>query len=169
MRPLAVFALAALLAVPFGGCSALPFFGGASDLSPLEIAGRYRFTEFTLDPVSDAVRDYRALGEEVSDDLTLRIEEDGTARLELLRGDRVDEVVARATYSISGRTVRVRFDRARDVDDLFLPGEVEFEGGDRRLRAEIFREAVNLERISGDYRGITRADVVVRVQLREIG
>ena len=127
------------------------------------------FTTFTLDPVSDAVRDYRALGEEVSEDLTLFLQEDGTVRLERLRGDRVDEVMARGTYEIRGRTVRVAFDDGRAVEEIFLPSEIDFEGGDERLKADIFREAVNLERVSNDYRGITRADVTVRVELREIG
>ena len=65
MRTLASFALVALLAFPLSGCGALGMFGGAPDLTAIEVAGRYEFTTFTLDPVSDAVRDYRALGEEV--------------------------------------------------------------------------------------------------------
>ena len=179
MRTLASFALVALLAFPLSGCGALGMFGGAPDLTAIEVAGRYEFTTFTLDPVSDAVRDYRALGEEVSEDLTLFLQEDGTVRLERLRGDRVDEVMARGTYEIRGRTVRVSFDDGTTfdtvrsnggaVEEIFLPSEIDFEGGDERLKADIFREAVNLERVSNDYRGITRADVTVRVELREIG
>ena len=169
MRTLASFALVALLAFPLSGCGALGMFGGAPDLTAIEVAGRYEFTTFTLDPVSDAVRDYRALGEEVSEDLTLFLQEDGMVLLERLRGDRVDEVMARGTYEIRGRTVRVSFDDGRAVEEIFLPSEIDFEGGDERLKADIFREAVNLERVSNDYRGITRADVTVRVELREIG
>lgn len=168
MRSIASFALATVLLLPLSGCGVLGI-GGAPDLTNLEVAGRYEFTEFTLDPVSGAVRDYRALGEEVSEDLTLLLQEDGVARLERLRGDRVDEVVVRGMYEIRGRTVRVAFDDGRALEEIFLPSEVDFEGGGERLRAEIFREGLNLERISNDYRGITRADVTVRVELREIG
>ncbi|MEM0961099.1 MAG: hypothetical protein AAGK21_01005, partial [Bacteroidota bacterium] len=67
------------------------------------------------------------------------------------------------------RTVRVSFDDGREVDEFFMPSEIDFEGGDERLRTEIFQEGVNLERISSDYRGITRADIVARIELREIG
>ena len=77
--------------------------------------------------------------------------------------------MARGTYEIRGRTVRVSFDDGRAVEEIFLPSEIDFEGDDERLKADIFREAVNLERVSNDYRGITRADVTVRVELREIG
>ena len=169
MRSLGAAALALTLWLPMSGCSGIPFIGGDPDLTTIEVAGRYEFVEFTLDPVSAAVRDYKVLGEEVSEDLTMVLSESGEVRLERLRGDRVDEVMARGRYEISGRTVRVQFDSGRDVDGIFLPREVEFEGGGERLRAEVFREGVNLERISGDYRGITRADVVVRIDLREIG
>lgn len=168
MRSFALFVLSAALVLPLSGCGVLGI-GGAPDLTAIEVAGRYEFTEFTLDPVSDAVRDYRALGEEVSDDLTLLLQEDGVVRLERLRGDRVDEVVAQGNYEIRGRTVRVSFDDGRAVEEFFLPSEVDFEGGDERLQAEIFREGVNLERVSSDYRGITRADVTLRIELREIG
>ena len=146
------------------GCGIL---GGATPLTNLEVAGRYRFTEFTLDPTSDAVRDYRVMGNEVNDDLTMILTEGGDVRLETLRGDRVDEVKAEGSYTISGRDVRVRFDRG-DADEYFLPDEVTFQGGDQRLRAEVFREGLNMERISSDYRGITRADATLKLELREI-
>ena len=161
--PLSLFALSVLLAL--SGCGVLGI-GGPPDLTNIEVAGRYRFTQFTIEPASDAVRDYKVLGREVRDDLTLRLDESGSARLETLRGDRVDEVEARGSYSISGRRVRVRFDG--DVDDFLLPREVDFEGGGQRLRAEVFREGLNMERISGDYRGITRADATLKIELREI-
>lgn len=157
----ALSALAVLLAL--SGCGIL---GGSRSLTNVEVAGRYEFTRFDIDPASGAVRDYRVLGREVRDDLTLRLDEDGSARLETLRDGRPDEVRARGSYSISGRTVRVRF--SDNTDDYFLPREVDFEGGDQRLKAEVFREGLNMERISGDYRGITRADATLRIELREI-
>ena len=148
------------------GCGVLGI-GGAAPLSNLEVAGRYRFTQFTIDPASDAVRDYRVLGNEVGEDLTLLLTEGGEVRLETLRGDRVDEVKAEGTYAISGREVRVRFDSG-DAGEYLLPSEVSFEGGDQRLRGEVFREGLNMERISRDYQGITRADATLRLELREI-
>ena len=161
--PFSLSALAVLLVL--SGCGVLGI-GGAPDLTNIEVAGRYEFTTFTIEPASGAVRDYKVLGREVRDDLTLKLDENGSARLETLRGDRVDEVEARGSYSISGRRVRVRFDG--DVGDFLLPREIDFEGGDQRLRAEVFREGLNMERISGDYRGITRADATLKIELREI-
>ncbi len=161
-----LLSLVVTLLVPLSGCGVLGI-GGAPDLTALEVAGRYRFTEFTIDPASDAVRDYRVLGNEVRDDLTLILEEGGSARLERLRGDRVDEVEARGSYTLSGRRVRVAFESG-DADDFLLPSQIDFEGGGSRLRAEVFSEGLNMERISGDYRGITRADATLRIELREI-
>ena len=148
------------------GCGILGL-GGADPLTNLEVAGRYRFTQFTVDPASEAVRDYRVMGNEVGDDLTLVLSEGGEARLETLRGDRVDEVKAQGSYSISGRDVRVQFESG-DAEEYFLPDEITFQGGDQRLRAEVFREGLNMERISRDYQGITRADATLRIELREI-
>ena len=159
--------LAVLLVLPLSSCGILGI-GGPPDLTNLEVAGRYRFTTFDIDPASDAVRDYRVLGREVNEDLTIRLREDGTASLEKLRGDRVDEVISGGEYTISGRRVRVRFDDGGAVEDYFLPREIDFEGGDQRLRAEVFQEGLNMERISNDYRGITRADATLRLELREI-
>ena len=155
--------LTALLAL--SGCGVLGI-GGPPDLTNLEVAGRYRFTKFEINPASGAVRDYKVLGREVRDDLTLKLDESGAARLETLRGDRVDRVESQGSYTISGRTVRVRFDD--DVEDYLLPREIEFEGGGERLRAEVFREGLDMERISDDYRGITRADATLQIELREI-
>ena len=148
------------------GCGVLNL-GGTPDLTNIEVAGRYEFTRFDIDPASEAVRDYRVLGNEVRDDLTLILEEGGMARLERLRGGRVDAVEARGSYTISGRRVRVRFDSG-NTDDFLLPREIDFQGGGERLRAEVFQEGLNMERISGDYRGITRADATLRIDLREI-
>lgn len=157
-------ALLAVLALPLlTGCGLL----GGGNLTMIEVAGRYEFTEFTLDPVSGAVRDADLLGDQVSDDLTLLLREDGTASIQRLRGERVDDTVASGSYSISGKDVRVDFDG--DVDDLYMPDRITFRGGDRQLRAEVFREGVNMEDISGDYRGITRADVNLKIRLRRIG
>lgn len=166
MRLLPVF-LVALVSAPLAGCGTL--FGGAADLTALEVAGRYRFTEYRIDPVSDAVDDVDLLGDRLSEDVTLLLREDGTAALQRLRGERVDETISNGAYRISGETVTVRFDNAGALDDFYMPAEVDFEGGDRRLEAEVFREGLDLERVSGDYRGVTRADARLRIRLREIG
>ncbi len=163
MRTPSLLSLIALLVL--SGCGVLGI-GGPPDLTNLEVAGRYRFTKFEIDPASDAVRDYEVLGREVRDDLTLRLDESGAARLETVRDDRVDEVKAQGNYSISGRRVRVRLDG--NADDYLLPREITFEGGDKRLRAEVFREGLNMERISDEYRGITRADATLKIELRGI-
>lgn len=164
--PLLIVLLAVVVALP--GCGMLGLFGGA-DLTALEVAGRYRFVEYTLDPVSDAVRDARLLGDVLSEDVTLLLREDGTVALQRLRGDRVDETITSGTFSVSGSTVRVRFDDGEAVEDFYMPDEVAFDADGASLEAEAFREGINLERISDDYRGITRADVTLRIRLREIG
>ena len=166
MRTLSLPALALAVAVALSGCGLL---GGGASLTALEVAGRYRFTEFTLDPVSGAVDDIDLLGDRLSEDVTLLLREDGTAALQRLRGERVDETLSNGTYAISGGTVTVRFDNAGALDDFYMPAEVAFEGGDRQLHAEVFREGLDLERISDDYRGVTRADARLRIRLEEIG
>lgn len=164
MRALPLSLLAFLVAL--SGCGSL--LGGGSDLSVLEVAGRYRFTEYTLDPVSDAVRDIDLRDDVLGDDVTLLLREDGTASLQRLRGDEVDETLAQGSFTVSGETVVTRF-RQGDVEDFYMPAEVRFEGGDGRLEAEVFREGISLERISSEYRGVTRADARLRIRLREIG
>jgi hypothetical protein len=165
--PLLLALLTAAVALP--GCGGLGLFGGGADLTALEVAGRYQFTEYTLDPVSDAVRDIELLGDRLSEDVTLLLREDGTAALQRLRGERVDETLSNGTYTISGGTVTVRFDDPGALDDFYMPGEVAFEGDGQTLRAEVFREGLDLERISGEYRGVTRADARLRIRLEEIG
>lgn len=172
MRTLSLAVLTAAVALSglaLSGCGALGLFGGGADLTAFEVAGRYRFAEYALDPVSDAVRDIDLLGDVVSEDLTLLIREDGTVALQRLRGERVDETLTSGTYDISGRTVTVRFDDDDAVEELYMPSEVAFEADGQTLEAEVFREGLDLERISGDYRGVTRADARLRVRLREIG
>ena len=166
MRALPVLSLTLLVALT--GCGGLNPFGGGSGLSALEVAGRYRFVEYTLDPVSDAVRDIDLRDEVLPDDLTLLLREDGTASLQELRGDRPGETLAQGTFTVSGETVAVRFRRG-DVEDYYMPAEVRFEGGDGRLEADVLLEGISLERISSDYRGVTRADARLRIRLREIG
>ena len=161
VSPLPLVGLAVLVAL--SGCSAL---GGSRDLTNVEVAGRYRFTTFTIDPESGAVRDYKVLGREVRDDLTLLLEENGTARLERLARGVPGDVEAQGRYTISGNRVSVRLDGGADA--FFLPREVTYEAKDQRLRAEVEQSGMNLERISGDYRGITRATATTRIELREI-
>ena len=164
MRALPVTLLALLIALT--GCGGL--LGGGSSLSVLEVAGRYRFVEYTLDPVSGAVDDIDLRDDVLPDDVTLLLREDGTVSLQRLRGEQVDETLAQGSFTVSGDRVTVRF-RSGDVGDYYMPAEIAFEGGDGRLEAEILREGLNLERISSDYRGITRADARLVIRLREIG
>ncbi|WP_412060597.1 hypothetical protein [Rubrivirga sp. IMCC45206] len=162
-------ALAALVLVgSLAGCGMLNPFAKA-DLTVLEVAGRYRVVEFRIDPVSEAVRDRDLLGDVLSRDATLLLREDGTAALEVLRGERVDETISGGAYTVSGRTVTVRFADRDALGRFLLPAEIRFDGDGSQLSAEIFREGLNLEDISGDYRGITRADATLRIRLREIG
>lgn len=162
-------ALAALVLVgSLAGCGMLnPF--AKPDLTMLEVAGRYRVVEFRIDPVSDAVRDRDLLGDVLSRDATLLLREDGTAAMEVLRGERVDETISGGEYTVSGRSVTVRFSDRDALGRVLLPSEIRFDGDGRELSSEIFREGLNLEDISGDYRGITRADATLRIRLREIG
>ena len=163
MRALSLFAV---LAVALAGCGLI---GGASDLSNIEVAGRYEFTDYTVEPTAGSVRAKRLLGDELSRDVTLLLLENGTARFERLRGGRVDETLASGTYTIHGREVRVDFrDLGELGDGLLMPRSISFQGGSGRLSAEVFLEGVNLEDLSSDYRGITRADVNLRMELREI-
>ncbi|MEM1054423.1 MAG: hypothetical protein AAGI52_02765 [Bacteroidota bacterium] len=155
--------LFALLLV--SGCGLL---GGAADLTAIEVAGRYAFTEYEIQPTAESLRDLDLLGDEVSDDLTLFLSESGEARLERLRGDRVDETYGTGTYDIRGRTIRLTLRSVGDLDEVLMPRVIEFEGDGSRLSANVFLEGVNLEDVSNDYSGITRADVRLQVSLREI-
>ena len=155
-RPALAVALSLL-----AGCGVL---GGGADLTAVEVAGRYEFTELRLDPVSDAVDDVDLRDDRLPDDMTLLIREDGTARLERLQSG---DVVGRGSYTLSGDRLRVRLDRG--FPEAFLPAEIEFEAGDERLSADIPYDDVDLGEISDDFEGVERADVVVRVRLREIG
>lgn len=149
----------------FSGCGLL---GGAADLTPFEVAGRYQFTEYEIQPTAESLRDLDLLGDEVSDDLTIVLTETGEARIERLRGDRVDETYGTGSYDIRGRNVRVTFRSVGDLRDVLMPRTIEFEGGNGRLSANVFQEGVNLEDVSGDYDGITRADIRLKLSLREI-
>ena len=143
------------------GCGVL---GGGADLTAVEVAGRYEFTELRLDPVSDAVSDLDLRDDLLPDDMTLLIREDGTAQLERLQ---TGEVVARGSYTLAGDRLRLRLDRG--LPDVFFPAEVEFEAGGERLSAEVPFDAVDLGDISDDFEGVDRADVVAHIRLREIG
>ncbi|MEL6616300.1 MAG: hypothetical protein AAFQ43_11210 [Bacteroidota bacterium] len=156
------FALA--LAAVIAGCGLL---GGAADLTAIEVAGRYEFTDYTVEPTAGSV-DSRNLEDEL-DDATLLLTESGEARVERLRGGRPDRTLATGVYSISGREVTVTFRDRGDLDELLMPRSVTFDADGSRLRTEVFLEGVNLEELSDDYRGITRADVNLKISLREIG
>lgn len=127
-----------------------------------------RFTEYTLDPVSDAVRDAHLLGSTLPEDVTI-LREDGSDALQRLRDDQVGETLTEAAYTISGRTVTVTFEDAGAVARFYMPASVDFEAGDRQLRVDVPMEAVDMEATSSDSRGITRADAPLPIRLREIG
>lgn len=158
------FLFALTLAVLVAGCGLL---GGASDLTAIEVAGRYEFTDYTIEPTAGSV-DSRNLEDEL-EDATLLLTESGEARIERLRGGRADETLASGVFAIRGREVTVTFRDRGDLDELLMPRSVTFDANGSRLRAEVFLEGVNLEELSNDYRGITRADVNLKIELREIG
>lgn len=161
MRALSLLATILFLS----GCGLL---GGAADLTPFEVAGRYSFTEYRIQPTAESLRDLNLLGDEVSRDLTLVLTETGEARIERLRGDRVDETYGIGSYDISGRTVRLRFRDVGDLADVLMPRSVEFDAGSGRLSSNVFLEGVNLEDVSSDYAGITRADIRLQLSLRTL-
>ena len=160
MRTLSAFALALLLV----GC------GGSSSLTPVEVAGRYAFTEYKVNPTAGSV-DSKDLRREIGDDVTLLLTEAGAARIETLRDGSPDELLASGSFTIDGGTVRVAFgDLGALGRRLLMPRNVDFEADDDRLRAEVFLTDVNLEDLDDDdYGGITRADVNIEIELREIG
>ena len=47
-----------------------------------------------------------------------------------------------------------------------MPRSVEFDAGSGRLSSNVFLEGMNLEDVSNDYAGITRADVRLQLSLR---
>ena len=63
------------------------------------------------------------------------------------------------------RTIFERF-RAMGLADVLMPRSVEFDAGSGRLSSNVFLEGVNLEDVSNDYAGITRADVRLQLSLR---
>ena len=147
------------------GCGLL---GGASTLTPAEVAGRYAFTEYEVEPTAGSL-DGMDLRRSLGSDVTLRLTEDGVVTAERLRGAAPAETLASGTYSISGREVTLRWDDLGPLADLLMPRRIAFEGGGSRLRADVFLEAVDLESLSDDYDGLTRADVRLIVELREVG
>ena len=115
-----------------------------------------------------AGRDKRLLGDTINEDVTLLLLPDGSARLEQLRGDRIDATVASGMFSIRGRDVTILFDEDRELERLHIPPGMTLRGGKGRLEGDVFQEGVNLEAISSDYRGITEADINLKVRLRII-
>lgn len=162
MRTAPFFALAILLSL--SGCSALGLFGSKA-LTMEEVTGRYRFAEVTVDPTSEALRDKKLTDDVITEDITLLLLADGSARLEQLRGDRVDATLSGGTFSIRGREVAIRFQDEEAVARLSLPMDMTLRGGSGKLEGDIFREGINLEAVSSDYRGITQADVTLKVRM----
>ena len=161
MRTLLTLAFALALT----GCGLL---GGAADLTPVEVAGRYSFSEYTVEPTAGSV-DSKDLRREIGEDVTLLLTETGEARIETLRRGVPDETLARGSYTLRGQEIRVQFGDVGDLGDrLLMPRSVTFRASSGRLNAEVFLERVNLEDLDDDYRGITRADVNLKIELREI-
>jgi hypothetical protein len=161
MRTLSVLALTLALT----GCGIL---GSAADLTPIEVAGRYAFTEYTVEPTAGSV-DSRDLEDELGDGITLILTETGEARIERLRNGVAGEALASGVFAINGSDVTVTFRDLGTFGDMLMPRTLTFEADGSRLRAETFLQNVNLEELSDDYRGITRADVNLKIELREIG
>ncbi|OZC02885.1 hypothetical protein [Rubricoccus marinus] len=161
-----VFPLFLLSAVLITGCG---LFGGARDLTAIEVAGRYEFTEYSVEPTAGSVDSKNLRGRELPRDVTLVLNEAGEARVERLRGERVDGTLASGSYVIRGREVRIEFSDLGDLGrDVLMPRSITFDADGRRMEADIFLEGVNLEDLSDDYRGITRADVRLLVELRKM-
>lgn len=155
------------LVLPVSGCGGFGLFG-KSDLTALEVSGRYQFTEYVMAPTSGAVRDVNLLREVLGDNVVLNLELGGDATLERVSDDAVQDVLSRGTYEINGRDVRVSFDDGGRLRSFYMPGTIVFEGGGDRLKAEVFQPGVNLEDIDDDYQGVTSADVQLRIGLRKI-
>ncbi|GAB5533804.1 MAG: hypothetical protein Rubg2KO_00530 [Rubricoccaceae bacterium] len=160
------FLLVALV-LPVSGCGGFGLFG-KSDLTALEVSGRYQFTEYTMEPTSGAVRDVNLLRDVMGDNVVLNLELGGIATLERVGENSVEETLSTGTYEITGRNVRVNFDDGGRLSSFYMPGTIVFEGGGDKLNAEVFQPGVNLEDINDDYQGVTSADVQLKIGLRKI-
>ena len=167
MRATLLSLLLIALVLPVSGCGGFGLFG-KSDLTALEVSGRYRFTEYTMAPTSGAVRDANLLREVLGDNVVLNLELGGTATLERVGENSVEEVLSTGTYEINGRDVRVSFNDGGRLSSLYMPGTIVFEGDGEKLNAEVFQPGINLEDINDDYQGVTSADVQLKVGLRKI-
>ena len=154
------------LALPVSGCGGFGLFG-SSDLTPLEVSGRYQFTEYVMVPTSGAVRNANLLRDVLGDNVVLNLELGGMATLERVGENSVEEVLGSGVYEINGKEVRLTFDSDDRLGSFYMPSTIVFEGGGDRLKAEVFQPAVNLEDISNEYRGVTSADVQLRIGLRK--
>ncbi len=163
MRTTPLLTLALLIGI--SGCSALGLFG-SKGLTMDDVTGRYRFVEVAIEPASDALRDKRLTGDVISDDVSLLLLSDGSARLEALRGDRVDATISTGTFTIKGRDVSILFNDEAALQELSLPTKMTLSGGKGKLEGDIFQEGVNLEAVSNDYRGITEADINLKIRMR---
>ena len=167
MRVFLLSFLLVALVLPVSGCGGFGLFG-KSDLDPLEVSGRYRFTEYVMAPTSGAVRDVNLLREVLGDNVVLHLELGGNATLERVGENSVEEVLSTGTYEINGRDVRLSFNDSDRLRSFYMPGTIVFEGGGDRLKAEVFQPGVNLEDIDDDSQGVTSADVQLRIGLRKI-
>lgn len=155
------------LVLPLSGCGGFGLFGSSS-LDPLEVAGRYRFTEYVMSPTSGAVRDVDLLRDALGENVVLNLELGGMATLERVGSGTVEEVLSTGTYEIDGREVRLSFSDGGRLDAFYMPSSIVFEGGGNKLNASVFQAAVNLEDIDDDYQGVTSADVELRIGLRKL-
>ncbi len=136
---------------------------------PREVAGTYRFTEFTFDPNASAIPDVNVLDTLVATTTQLRLFEDGSFALEYqFRG---------GVQSLASGSFRVRSDRidlTADADDqakmqsLLLDREVRLNrvANDRRLLEADISKTANLEAFSpGRYEGLTSVPGTLRLRL----
>ena len=113
---------------------------------PLEVAGRYRFTEYVTST------DLRGRPRRTRCSAATRPRRRGRSTSTRRDGplERCATTARRGpgtgSYTIAGR--RSASGSTATSDDYLLPNEVDFEGGGERLRAEVFREGLNMERIA---------------------
>lgn len=136
---------------------------------PREVAGTYRFSQFTFDPNASGLSEVNVLDTLVTSTTRLRLFEDGSFALEYQFQSGPQSLVA--------GSFRVRSDRVdltADEDDqaamrsLLLDREVRLGRtvGNRRVLEADISKTVNLEAFSpGRYAGLTSVPGTLRIQL----
>ena len=160
LRPLAALVLAAVVLTGCGGLF------GSSALTEAEVAGVYEFRTYELQPTA-GLDAYDFLDDDLPDDVAMTLQ-GGAVRVERLSGGIARDVLARGTYEIRDREVFVAFSDLGELEGLLMPRRIEFDGGGGRLETDVFLSGLDLEAISDDYRGISRADGRLSVELRRL-